>query len=130
MQSSIANAAGVSSSAVVITVEVASVTSVRITVSITLDAGMEAPVMEALSKSFATPDDASALLGITVLDVLSLESTNVGAPSPPLTLPTASSESGSGEDSSLALMLVGAGALLLAALVLLVAAFLFRSAQR
>ena len=116
-----------SSSAVVITVEVASVTSVRITVSITLDAGMEAPVMEALSKSFATPDDASALLGITVLDVLSLESTNVGAPSPP---PTASSESGSGQDSSLALMLVGAGALLLAALVLLVAAFLFRSAQR
>lgn len=59
----------------------------RITASITLEAGATvAPVMEALGKSFATPDAASATLGITVIDVISLESTNVGAPSPPLIL--------------------------------------------
>ena len=56
----------------------------RITAFITLEAGkMVAPVMQALSNSFATPDAASTLLGITVVRVISLESTNANAPSPP-----------------------------------------------
>ena len=70
-----------SSGAVAIKVEAA---SVRITAFITLEAGeMVAPVMQALSNSFATPDAASTLLGITVVRVISLESTNANAPSPP-----------------------------------------------
>ena len=55
----------------------------RITASITLEAGATVAVMEALGNSFATPDAASAILGITVVDVISLESTNVNAPTPP-----------------------------------------------
>ena len=79
LQSSIAREAGVSSSAVVIIVEAA---SVRITASITLEAGATVAVMEALGNSFATPDAASALLGITVFSV-SLKATYDDAHSPP-----------------------------------------------
>ena len=70
--------------AVAIKVEAA---SVRITASITLEAGTTVAVMQALRNSFTTPDAASSLLGITVVRVVSLESTNVNSPSPsPLTV--------------------------------------------
>ena len=99
-----------SSSAVVIIVEAA---SVRITASITLEAGATVAVMEALGNSFATPDAASALLGITVVDVISLESTNVNAPTP---LPESS------KDANPAFMPLWALWALLPLLLLLVAA--------
>ena len=77
--------AGVSSDAVKITIEAA---SVRITAVITLNAGAtSAPVMQALDDSFATPDAASTILGITVLGEISLELIDVNAPSPQLPSP-------------------------------------------
>ena len=85
----------------------------RITASITLEAGATVAVMEALGKSFATPAAASALLGITVVDVISLESTNVNAPTP---LPVSS------KDANPAFMPLWALWALLPLLLLLVAA--------
>ena len=84
-------------------------------------------VQSSLAARFDTADAASTALGITVVSRPSI--VIIEAEKSPATIEE-NAETGGAVDSNLALPLTGAGALLLAALLVVVAAVLFRRAKR
>ena len=108
--------------------------SVLLRFSVLVEAEALATMAAKLEDALPSANAASDMLGVVVLTtpLVKLEGhrPHRDPTNPSLNESATNIESGSGNDSSLALILVGAGALLLAALVLLVAAFLFRSAKR
>ena len=139
LRTRVAAAAGVSVEKVSLSVEAA---SVRLRFSVLVEATALTTLAVSLAVALPSADAASALLGVTVQTAPQL---TIAGQSKPLTLPlqpprdpippplevgTGHVESGGGKDSSLALPLAGAGALLLAALLVVVAAVLFRRAKR
>ena len=140
LRTRVATAAGVTVEKVTLSVEAASV-RLRFDVS-----SVEATALTALAASLAaalpSADAASTLLGVTVLMAPLLTIAGQSKPlalppqpprdpiPPPLEESTGHIDSGGGKDSSLALPLAGASALLLASLILVVAVVLFRRAKR
>ena len=125
LKQNVANAAGVDKSLVAIRVTAA---SVIITATIAVPASMTADKMQSsLAARFDTADAASTALGITVVSRPSI--VIIEAEKSPATIEE-NAETGGAVDSNLALPLTGAGALLLAALLVVVAAVLFRRAKR
>ena len=135
----LAAVAGVAVEKVTLSVEAA---SVRLRFSVSVEAAVST-ALAALEAALPGADAASAVLGVAVLTtpLLTLGEQPPRLHRDPILLhrdPTAPFlnesashvESGGGEDSSLALPLAGAGALLLAGLLLVVAAVLFRRAKR
>ena len=124
LRTRVAAAADVTVEKVTLSVEAASV-RLRFDVS-----SVEATALTALAASLAaalpSADAASTLLGVTVLMAPLLTI----AGQSPLEESTGHIDSGGGKDSSLALPLAGASALLLASLILVVAVVLFRRAKR
>ena len=113
--------------------------SVRLHFSVSVEAEASITLVAEIKTALRNANAASAMLGVEVLTTPVLTLDLEGQPPQPHRDPIRPSlnesashmETSGGEDSSLPLLLVGAGALLLAALVLLVAAFLFfRSAKR
>ena len=117
--------------------------SVRLHFSVSVEAEASITLVAEIKTALRSANAASAMLGVEVLKTPVLTLDLEGQPSQPHRDPIRPSlspslnesashmETSGGEDSSLPLLLVGAGALLLAALVLLVAAYLFfRSAKR
>ena len=113
--------------------------SVRLHFSVSVEAEASITLVAEIKAALPSATAASAMLGVEVLRTPLLTLDLEGQPPQPHRDPIRPSlnesashmETSGGEDSSLPLLLVGAGALLLAALVLLVAAFLFfRSAKR
>jgi len=133
LRTRLATAAGVSVQNVTLSIEAA---SVRLRFFVSVEAASSTALAAALKAALPSADAASAMLGVEVLTtpLLALE----GRPPPLHRDPTPTSvnesashvESGGGEDSSLVLRLAGAGAVLLAVLILVVAAILFRRARR
>ena len=136
LRTRVATAAGVAVEKVTLSVEAA---SVSLHFSVLVEAEALTTMAASLAAALPSADAASALLGVAVETAPLL---TLAGQSEPLTLPpqphrdptpptlddsASHVESGGGEDSNLALALAGAGALLLAALLVVVAAVLFRA---
>ena len=139
LRTRVATAAGVAVEQVTLSVEAA---SVLLRFSILVDAAASTTMAASLAAALPSADAASALLGVAVETVplltlagqsepLILPPQPHRDPTPP-TLDESASHvaSGRSEDSNLALPLAGAGALLLAVLLVVMAAVLFRRAKR
>lgn len=140
LRESLSEGIGVPVEKIALSVEAA---SVRLHFSVSVEAEASITLVAEIKAALPSATAASAMLGVEVLRTPLLTLDLEGQPPQPHRDPTRPSlspslnesashmETSGGEDSSLPLLLVGAGALLLAALVLLVAAFLFfRSAKR
>ena len=136
LRTRVATAAGVAVEKVTLSIEAA---SVSLHFSVLVEAEALTTMAASLAAALPSADAASALLGVAVETAPLL---TLAGQSEPLTLPpqphrdptpptlddsASHVESGGGEDSNLALALAGAGALLLAALLVVVAAVLFRA---
>ena len=136
LRESLSEGIGVPVEKIALSVEAA---SVRLHFSVSVEAEASITLVAEIKAALPSATAASAMLGVEVLRTPLLTLDLEGQPPQPHRDPIRPSlnesashmETSGGEDSSLPLLLVGAGALLLAALVLLVAAFLFfRSAKR
>ena len=146
LRTRLATASGVAVEKVTLSVEAA---SVRLRFSVRVEAAESSVLAASLEAALPSSDAASAVLGVEVLTtpLLTLKAQPSPPPSEPLDLPpqphldpfstsppleerASHVESGGGDDSSLALLLAGVGALVLAALLVMVAAVLFRRAKR
>ena len=110
--------------------------SVRLHFSVSVEAEASITLVAEIKTALRNANAASAMLGVEVLTTPVLTLDLEGQPPQPHRDPIRPSlnesashmETSGGEDSSLPMLLVGAGALLLAALVLLAVAFVFRRA--
>ena len=137
LRTRVATAAGVAVEKITLSIEAA---SVFLRFSILVEAAASTTAAASLAAALPSAAAASALLGVVVEEAPLLTLAGQSAPLPEAhldpTRPTLEESAshvetaGGGEDSNLALPLTGAGALLLAALLVVVAAVLFRRAKR